>query len=414
VLFYVRAATFAAIADRAILGSVDTSRRLLIAAQLLLACAYTLPVFSPDLITNSDFLSFYTGCAIMRNGQGARIYDLDLQSTFQAQVLGPEGARFPFRLLPFINPPHAALVLMPLGYLSPKSAAAVLLVINCLVAAWMLHRLWQLATAWPRTARIFLLTTILATEVFWYSLATRTMTVLVFACLLEYYLALGARRHGTAAIWLIAATVKPQLILLPALIPLVQRRWRIAAIAASLGLLVALGVSLILGFHIWLDYFRLLREVSAHGEMYGASPMLMNNLRMILYRTTPSAAVGPLVYLALLGGAAGTCWLWRYARNFGLRFALTVLAGLFLAPHLNYQDTLVAILPAAICWDWAHRKSASLVRAFQVLIVAVTFVPPALIFTGYSRTLRWIWPLPVILFSLAVCVHALQREGHDS
>jgi hypothetical protein len=289
-----------------------------------------------------------------------------------------------------------------------------LLVVNCLIAAWVLRRLWQLAAAWNLKARIFLLTTILATEVFWYSLATRALTLLVFACLLEYYLALRSRRDATAAIWLFTTTVKPQLILFPALIPLAQRRWRVLAIAASLGLVVVLIVSLSLGFHIWLDYLRLLREVSVHGEAYGASPMFMSNLRMILSWTLPSAPVLSLVYLALVGGAAGIYWLWRSNRNFDLRLALTVLAGLFLAPHLNYQDTLVAILPAAICYDWAQRRSVSVVRAFEILILAVTFVPPVLIFTGYNRTLRWIWPLAVILFLVAVCAYALAREEHDS
>ena len=107
------------------LATVKNSARLLIVAQLLLALIYTLPLFSTELLTDSDFISFYTGWTIVRNGDGARLYDVELQRVYQAKLWGPEGAPFQFRLLPFVNPPHAALMFMPLSYLNPRSASFV-------------------------------------------------------------------------------------------------------------------------------------------------------------------------------------------------------------------------------------------------------------------------------------------------
>jgi hypothetical protein len=389
---------------------VETSRRLLIAAQLLLAVTYALPVLSADRPTYSDFLSFYTGWAIVRDGQGGRLYDIDLQGAYQAQVLAQEGSHSRFGLLPFINPPHAALVLSPFAYLRPKTAASIYLAFSCLVAAWILYRLWQLAAGWSRAAQILLLTTTLGTEVFWYSLGSGTMTLLGFIGLLEYYLAMREGRDARAAIWLIVATLKPQLILLPSLIPLAQRRWRLVGMAVTVGLLVGLSVSLSFGFHIWSDYLQLLLQVGAHGEAYGASPMLMDNLHMLLHWTVPPAAVVPLVYLALLTGVLSICWLWRSARDFGLRFALTVILGLFLAPHLNYQDTLVAFLPAALGYDFARRKRPKLLPLFQILVLAATFVPAVLIVTRYGRPLGWVWPLPLIMILAVVCALGLRQS----
>jgi hypothetical protein len=178
--------------------------------------------------------------------------------------------------------------------------------------------------------------------------------------------------------------------------------------------LIALCISLSFGFHIWPDYLRLLREVSLNGEAYGASPLLMNNLRMLLYRTVPSVAVLPLVYAGLLAGMAGTIFLWRTVRAFKLKFALTILLGLFLAPHLNYQDTLLAFLPATIIYDWARLKDQSFVRVFPLLLLIATVVPAALIFSGYSRSLRWIWPLPLILVLIGLSVRALRVERRAS
>jgi len=401
-------------AQSMMLISVKNAARLLIGTQLLLALAYTLPLFSSELIADSDFISFYTGSTIVRTGEGRRLYDLELQRAHQAELLRAESAPAQSRFLPFINPPHAAPFFMPLSYFSFKSAAFVFLAFNCVIAVWVLRRLWQLAEGWTQSARVLLITTILGTEVFWYGLATRTLTLIIFACLIEYYRLLKDGRNTGAAVSLLAATVKPQLILLPGFVSLVLRRWRLIVIAISLGILIALCASLSFGFQIWPDYFRILREVSFNGEAYGASPLLMNNLRMLLYRTVPSVAVLPLVYAGLLAGMVGTILLWRTAGAFELKFALTILLGLFFAPHLNYQDTLLAFLPGAIIYDRARLKDLSLVRVFLLLLFTATVVPALLIFSGYGRTLRWIWPLPLILVLIGLSVRALRAEGRAS
>ena len=392
---------------------VKNSSRLLIVAQVLLALAYTLPLFSSELLADSDFLSFYTAWAMVQDGQGARLYDLELQRSYQAELRVTLGAPSNFKFLPFVNPPHAALIFMALPYLSPKLGAFVFLGLNCLIGVWVLRRLWQLSADWSQSARVLLVTTLLGTDIFFYGLATRTITLIVFACLIEYYRALKGHRDVGAAVWLVAATVKPQLILLPAFVPLILHRWRLVVIAVSLGIFVALCISVAVGFHIWSDYVRLLREVSINGAAYGASPLQMNNVRMILFRILPSGMVLPFVYIALIAGMAGTFWIWRSDRAFDLKFALTLLIGLCLAPHLNYQDTLVAFLPASIIYDHARLKSQHLTKVFRWLLPVATLVPAALIFTGYSRTLRWIWPLPFVLILIGVCVRALRAEHRD-
>ena len=395
------------------LCTVKNSARLLIVAQLSLAIIYTLPLFSTKLLTDSDFISFYTGWTILRNGDQTRLYDVELQRVYQEKLWGPEGAPFQFRLLPFVNPPHAAYIFVPLAYLNPRSASLVFLGLNSLLGLWVLRRLWQLAAGWTQTARVLLITTFLGTEIFWYGLATRTLTLIVFVFLIEYYRSLKDGRDENAAVWLVAATVKPQLILLPALIPITLRRWRLIVIAASLGIFIILGFSLSFGFNIWADYLRLLREVSLNGEAYGASPLLMNNLRMLLYRTLPSVAVLPLAYVGLLAGIAATVLLWRKVRAFELKFAFTVLLGLFVAPHLNYQDTLLAFLPASLIYDWARLKDGSVVRVFHWLLPIATFAPALLIFSGYTVALRWIWPVAPILILLWLCGSALRAEQRD-
>ena len=385
---------------------VQTSRLLLIAAQILLALIYTLPVFSPQLIKDSDYVAFFTGWSILRDGQGSTLYDLDQQVKYQKQIVGTDGPALPYRLLPFINPPHAALLFMPLAYLSFTAAAYVFLVINALVAVWIARRLWQFAAAWSETSRLLLISTFLTTEVFWYGLATRTMTLIVMAALIEYFLALRRQQYTRAAIWLLVGSFKPQLVLLPALIPLAQRRWRLIAVAASLGLLIALGISAYLGFGIWREYFRTLREVSLHGQQYGANVLLMNNLHMLFERGLWPAAVTPAVYFALACGIVGTLLMWRSTDQFDLRFAITILLGILVAPHLNYQDTILIFLPAAIAYEHARRPQLRIENVFGLGILVYTFLPPLLIFSG-SRVLRWTWPVVSIVALTAICTSVL-------
>ena len=141
------------------LATVKNSARLLIVAQLLLALIYTLPLFSTELLADSDFISFYTGSTIIRNEDRARLYDIELQRVYQEKLWGPAGAPFQFRLLPFVNPPHVAHIFVPLSYLDPRSASLVFLGLNSLLGLWVLRRLWQLAADWTQTARVLLITT---------------------------------------------------------------------------------------------------------------------------------------------------------------------------------------------------------------------------------------------------------------
>jgi hypothetical protein len=392
------------------LALVKKSWRLLVIAQILLALLYTLPLFSNQLLIGSDFISFYTGWSIVRDREGSRLYDLELQEAYEARSWGSQGRPFTFRLLPFVNPPHAAVILMPFALLSYQASANAFLLFNSLIAVWILFRLWQFSSEWTPHSRLLLVTTILGTEVFWYGLATRTLTLIVFACLCEYYKALKDGNDKRAAIWLVAATLKPQLIVFPALIPLITRRWNLLLLGMTFGLIVAIVPSLLLGAHIWIDYVHVLREVSLHGETYGALPQSMNNLRMILSWTMPGTNVLPLVYAALLGGVVILVWLWRKERPFDLTFSLTALLGLFVAPHLNYHDTLLAFLPATIIYDRGRIGSRTTTMVIQVLMMIATFVPPILIFTGASQVLRRTWPMPCIVFLLYLNTLALKRK----
>jgi peptidoglycan/LPS O-acetylase OafA/YrhL len=92
---------------------------------------------------------------------------------------------------------------------------------------------------------------------------------------------------------------------------------------------------------------------------------------------------------------------------------VTLLLGLFLAPYLHYQDTLVAFLPGVFGYDFARSRRPKLLRVFRVLILVAMFGPAALFVTRYNRPLGWVWPLPLIMILAAVCALALRRQKRD-
>jgi len=93
--------------------------RWLIAFHLGIALGYLVLIIKAaleDLLWRADFTAFYTGGAIVRQGQGPQLYDLDLQTRVQQAILGP-GRMFYDGVLPFNNPPHFALVMVPFSML---------------------------------------------------------------------------------------------------------------------------------------------------------------------------------------------------------------------------------------------------------------------------------------------------------
>jgi hypothetical protein len=86
---------------------------------ILFACALTLGYLlagahvSPKGIGESDFTSFYGAATLLREGHGAGIYNPALQESMHAALV------FPDRIgnLPFVDPPAAAAILVPMTFL---------------------------------------------------------------------------------------------------------------------------------------------------------------------------------------------------------------------------------------------------------------------------------------------------------
>ena len=357
-----------------------------------------------------DFEAFYTGAALLRDGHGARLYDLGLQARYQIELLG----RLPLHgnVLPFVSPPHVAVALLPLAYL-PLGAA---------FAAWSLLQLVLVAClarecvrpCGTTAERAAVLGALAAFPMLLVTLYKGQLSLVVLVSLLAWIRALGGGRDSVVALALLVGTVKPQMILVPLVITACLRRGRALAIFAAGGFLLVLLAAVVAGPSSWVDFLEGTQRLDVnfdHRIVYPASMYNFKGMLVLLLGVHP-ALIGAATRLALLLAlvAAGALF-WRRGRDdetLPLRFALALLLGIFFSLHLYYYDALL-LVAVAVSFDAHLRRFAPGWRpAFLGLAYAVPllFLEAARINLD-GRAVRW--PAAVMVGWMLVLAAELVR-----
>ncbi|MFC1649718.1 glycosyltransferase family 87 protein [Patescibacteria group bacterium] len=104
------------------LSKQELGRVLLIFFYVLLYLVIVVAIIesSKFLLFRSDFKSFLTGAAILKNGLGESLYDMELQRTVQSELLAVGGT---IKLvLPYLYPPFVTAIYYPLTLVDAESA----------------------------------------------------------------------------------------------------------------------------------------------------------------------------------------------------------------------------------------------------------------------------------------------------
>jgi hypothetical protein len=315
-----------------------------------------------DLFWPADFSAYYTGWAIVRDGLGDRLYDFELQTRYQQQIL--EGRSFSQGLLPYLNPPHATLPFVPLALLSRGAAFWVWSLVQAALVVWLFRFIWRLSKGWAPGERWLLVAAVAAFPPLLFSIQLGAFSLLMLVCLLQYYSALKQGRERRAGLWLLLGTIKPQIMLLPGSLLLGARRWRlIGGIVVGGAALVAIS-SALLGWRIWADFLGALRTVNGFFGIYGIVPTTMYNFKgtlALILGNDQGALINIVSLAALLAVASATLLLWRGPwapehPDFELRMALTFALGLLFCPHLHPQDGVMFIAPALIFYVYLRQR----------------------------------------------------------
>lgn len=317
----------------------------------------------------ADFRAFYTGWAMVLDGEGERLYDLELQEQYQRGVT-PELPQDQ-GLLPFVHPPHAAVAMSPLAEL-PRDAAfylwAATQILLCVLGGRFI--LMLLPEQPPGVRRMALLTAAAFPPLF-LTFQLGQVTLLCIVCVLGFVVALRDDQPLAMAVWILLGTVKPQIMVIPVVALLAQRRWRAMAWLFVLSVSTAALTTLALGKDCWTDYLALLRFCTQQFATSGIDPAGMYNLKSLLTVALGSdraELINRLTTAAWLAGlAAALVLLWRKidATTGEGRLALALLLGALVNPHVNPADVLAFVPPTVLFYAHLTRRGGA--TAFGVL-----------------------------------------------
>ncbi len=349
--------------------------RILLCINIALSIGYAVVWFSmwSVLYLNSDFTAFYTGLVMVRDGLGNSLFDFDLQASIQQNIL--EGRSFKDGLLPFVWPPHTVTLFMPLAWFSLQHSYIVFSFLQLAIFAAILIFIFKILYYFLFDIKILsiLLLSSLFSLYLTFKLGNHSLFVLL--SILGCYYSLKKGSEFSAGAWLALGTIKPQLILMPVIMLMIGKNWR----ALSGFFLTVFPFMLIsvymLGWKIWLEYFNLLDEISGYMDFMGFYPSAMYNLKAVLYSVLGSQYDSEILFVSSLGlffAMAVTSFLWYNKFNirsadFELRFALTILIGLFFSPHLYGHDFVLFFVPLILLVIYAgnNRASLSLIKLFS-------------------------------------------------
>lgn len=315
-----------------------------------------------DLILKGypDFAGLYAAGQIVRNGEGSRLYDLDLeyqqQRTFAPHVSIRHGA------LPYLHPPFETLLFAPLSFLPYATAYLVWNGVGLAILAWAIVMLrphlplLQTSNLW-----LWVLLSIAYFPVFICLLQGQDMPLLLLA-VAGAYISLQAGKNFRTGCWLGLGLFRPQLILpLLFIILLGQTGSRLKWLKSTMMLSAGLGVVAVVecaasvavsgwsGFRYYPKYVWMLE--ANHG--YGAiMPVDMPNIRGLVAAFLPDGGRGALLAIAAISMAililAGLVFR-RQQRtgNLGLAFSLALVATVLTSYHAFMYD-LALLLWAAL------------------------------------------------------------------
>ena len=333
---------------------------------------------------SADYTAFMTGWTIVLDGRGSDLYDVPTQVEVQRQLLG--GLSFEAGLNPFNNPPHLVLPFVPLALLPLLPSYVVWGGVQLVLLTWLVWRLLsEVAADWRPAERVLLVAATVAMPSLAVTLFQGALSLLITVAVLEAFLALRAGRDRAAAAWLVLASLKPQVVVAIGAAVIGGRRWRVVGWGLAFLGFTAVAATVVMGVGIWPSYIRFLGDYVGGFDVLSVRPVVMWNLRgtitMLAGPAWASAhaeainAVALVVWIVGLGAIA-LAWSRRdwdpRSVRYQLGFALTIVVGMLISPHLNPHDGLLLVPAGALAYGAVRERSSG--RAFGALLVAAPFL----------------------------------------
>lgn len=353
-----------------------------------------------------DFVLYYSGAKIINDGNGAQLYDLEVQREYQKEF-GVAYRRD--RALPFNHPPYELLALLIPAKFSFPVAHALWAAVNTLLLAVVLLRLFPFVEDRHRSLFALMLFAYFPTIT---ALKMGQDSVITTFLLVETLVSLKRKRYAIAGGLLALGLYKPQFVLPLVGIFLLHRRWSSIFGFLSTGLLLGAISLAMVGWDGLIKLLSLWLPMIQRGHVVW--PELMTNLRGLVYMILRLGGITEATNVLTLGLSILTyvITLQVWPRNaeeqnelFNLRFALAVVMTALVSFHLySYDGTLLAI-PLTIMLNQVLKEKNPYPVRHRVLLalLIVWFLPlvPNVLLSAWMLA-WWAIPLPILFGVMAM------------
>jgi len=355
---------------RALSKSTRNKVTIFLAAMFGLNCAVMWDTRQSIVQGLPDFTIFYTAARILRQGDGAHLYDNNLQQrvqqSFASRSLASRGS-----LLPYNHPPFEALLFAPLAHFSYLAAYSIWLVINLFlltILAFVLRL--QLTNLAQLPFFIWILASLAFFPIFAALIKGQDSILLLFLYSLAFA-GLRRSREGAAGVWTGLALFKYNFVLPFALSRFWRKRFAAAFLAIALALIFT--SALVTGWSALRTYPLYVLSAERNPQfVWNRSAGNTPNLHGVISTVLP---VNDGIRLGLTFAASLLILflMWRANRRSSagdpLAFAIAVTGAELVSYHTFVHDLSVLFLPLLIALNQLNADGQPPRRARTVLSV---------------------------------------------
>jgi len=294
-----------------------------------------------------DFLHFYqAGQLVIDPATRDRVYDPEIQLAWQRAYLKPGSIdkAFYIQYMPFVFP-----LMVPIGLL-PAEAAFLLWTALSLIAGLVgILLLNSLVRRSYRQLAAFAIAMLVSLPTF-VGFLKGQLALALFLIFSIYWWGLRTGRDFPAGIALCLSTVKPHYTLFVFVPALLERRWKLLAVAACFEVALLGLAGFTIGWANVVNYPAILMSIEASKSVIGVNPAKQVCLRAVLNQFMLPEPALRLSMAIMIVGWIGAFLLWRQAlrwqangrpdsdRALSWCMALTVLICLVVSPHTHLYD----------------------------------------------------------------------------
>jgi hypothetical protein len=376
-------------------------------AQLAVVCTQL-----PDIRDGYfDFALYYSAARIINDGNGGRLYELEVQRQYQKEFR-PIGSE---RDLPFNHAPYELLPLLIPAKFSFLVAHLFWSAFNIALLITILVRIFQFIEPQQRALSTLMLLAFFPTLT---ALKMGQDSIITTYLLVETFVALRRKQFTKAGGLLALGLYKPQFVLPLLGILALRRKWQCVIGFVTVGLLLGAISLAMVGWNGLSGLLSLWLPMTRRGHVVW--PELMTNLRGLIYIVlellNSSALTNALTLVCSVLVYGLTIPLWsgdtERAELFDLSFALALVATALVSFHLYSYDGMLLIIPLIIMANQLLKDPGPdpiNEPVFLTVLFALFFplVPNLLLSTGLLAW--WALPLPVLFGTIAI---TLWRRSH--